>query len=405
MSSPAHNDSAAADSGRGPAFALDGPDAPGSPDAPDSSGVQRPSGPTSQEHRGTSSSGATAPSDPKALGRLPGIALAVTAGVASTVAGSFLPGMSPLLLAIIVGIVVANVVPLPAATAPGMTYSSKTLLRAGIVLLGLQVVLGDIVGLGIGMIAVVVVIVAVGILGTMLIGRLLGTPPVLTILVACGFSICGAAAVGAVAGVVDPEQKKDEDAVTAVALVALFGTLMIPLLPLAAGLLGLDTTTAGLWAGGGVHEVAQVVAVGGVLGGGALAVAVIVKLARVLMLAPVIAVLSIRARRAAGRDTRRSAALPSPTGNHPTTLPPIVPLFVAGFLAMVLVQSFIPLPEVVLTTAGLAQTLLLSTAMFALGCGVKAKTLVQVGVRPFVLAALSTLLVAGLALGGVLLVA
>jgi uncharacterized membrane protein YadS len=72
---------------------------------------------------------------------------------------------------------------------------------------------------------------------------------------------------------------------------------------------------------------------------------------------------------------------------------------------MVLVQSFIPLPEVVLTTAGLAQTLLLSTAMFALGCGVKAKTLVQVGVRPFVLAALSTLLVAGLALGGVLLVA
>ena len=396
MSSPAHHDSAAADSGRCPTFAPDGPDAQGSQGAP------QPSGPAAQEPLGT-----------KAHGRLPGIALAVTAGVASTVAGSFLPGMSPLLLAIIVGIVVANLIPLPAATAPGMTYSSKTLLRAGIVLLGLQVVLGDIVGLGIGMIAVVIVIVAGGILGTMLIGRLLGTPPVLTILVACGFSICGAAAVGAVAGVVDPEQKKDEDAVTAVALVVLFGTLMIPLLPLAAGLLGLDTTTAGLWAGGGVHEVAQVVAVGGVLGGGALTVAVIVKLARVLMLAPVIAVLSIRARRAAGRatdlesghGTGRSAALPSPTGNHPTTLPPIVPLFVAGFLAMVLVRSFIPLPEVVLTTAGLAQTLLLSTAMFALGCGVKIRNLVHVGIRPFILAALSTLLVAGLALGGVLLVA
>ena len=349
--------------------------------------------------------------------RLPGIALAAAAGIAATIVGALLPGFSPLLLAIIAGIAVGNLVPLPGSTTPGLTYSSKTLLRTGIVLLGLQVVLGDILGLGLGMIAVVIAIVACGILGTLAIGRLLGTSPVLTILVASGFSICGAAAVGAVAGVVDPKQKKGEDVATAIALVVLFGTIMIPLLPLTARLLGLDSTTAGLWAGGGVHEVAQVVAVGGVLGGGALTVAVIVKLARVLMLAPVIAVLSIRARRAAGRATERtstsapdtaearSATLPSPTGNHPTSLPPIVPLFVAGFLAMVLVRSFIPLPEVVLTTASLAQTLLLSTAMFALGCGVKVRTLVQVGVRPFVLAALSTLLVAGLALGGVLLVA
>jgi uncharacterized membrane protein YadS len=320
-----------------------------------------------------------------------------------------------LLLAIISGIAVGNLVPLPGSTSPGLTYSSKTLLRAGIVLLGLQVVLGDIVGLGLGMIAVVIVIVAVGILGTLAIGKLLGTSPVLTILVACGFSICGAAAVGAVAGVVDPKQKKGEDVATAIALVVLFGTAMIPLLPLTARLLGLDSTTAGLWAGGGIHEVAQVVAAGGILGGGALTVAVIVKLARVLMLAPVIAVLSLQARRAAGRTAERHTAgtsdvpaptgsVPAPTGNHPTKLPPIVPLFVAGFLTMVLVRSFVPLPEAVLTTAGLAQTLLLSTAMFALGCGVKFRNLIHVGARPFILAALSTVLVAGLSLGGVLLV-
>jgi uncharacterized membrane protein YadS len=79
-------------------------------------------------------------------------------------------------------------------------------------------------------------------------------------------------------------------------------------------------------------------------------------------------------------------------------------LFVAGFLTMVLVRSFVPLPEAVLTTAGLAQTLLLSTAMFALGCGVQFRNLIHVGARPFILAALSTVLVAGLSLGGVLLV-
>ena len=115
--------------------------------------------------------------------------LAAVAGIVATVVGSYLPGFSPLLLAIIVGIAVGNLVPLPQSTAPGLTYSSKTLLRAGIVLLGLQVVLGDILGLGVGMIAVVVAIVAGGILGTLAIGRLLGTSPVLTILVACGFSI------------------------------------------------------------------------------------------------------------------------------------------------------------------------------------------------------------------------
>ena len=391
MSSPAHFGSAGA---------------PGRPDHPT---ADQPVPPVDQPVRRTGSAvpsdGRQSPGHASAPSRLPGIVLAAVAGIVATVVGSYLPGFSPLLLAIIVGIAVGNLVPLPQSTAPGLTYSSKTLLRAGIVLLGLQVVLG--------MIAVVVAIVAGGILGTLAIGRLLGTSPVLTILVACGFSICGAAAVGAVAGVVDPKQKKGEDVATAIALVVLFGTIMIPLLPLTARLLGLETTTAGLWAGGGIHEVAQVVAAGGVLGGGALAVAVIVKLARVLMLAPVIAVLSLQARRAADRaetgtaadgDSARTGSVSSASGDHPTKLPPIVPLFVAGFLAMVLVRSFVPLPEAVLTTAGLAQTLLLSTAMFALGCGVKFRNLIHVGARPFILAALSTVLVAGLALGGVLLV-
>lgn len=345
--------------------------------------------------------------------RRPGILLCAAAALAAYGAGLLLPGVSPLILAIIAGIVVANLVPLPEATAPGIAFCAKPVLRAGIVLLGLQVVLGDILGLGAGMIAVVVCIVAVGIIGTLTIGRALGLSPVLTALVACGFSICGAAAVGAVAGVVDPRRKHDEDVVTAVALVVLFGTLMIPLLPLAAGLLDLDSTTAGLWAGGAIHEVAQVVAAGGVLGGGALALAVVVKLARVLMLAPVIAVLSMRERRRAaaaevpGTSSAEASDTPGAESASPlpaAQLPPIVPLFVAGFLAMVVVRSFVPVPMVALDIAGVAQTLLLSAAMFALGCGVKVRSLVRVGPRPFVLAGASTLLVASLALVGVVLV-
>ena len=358
-----------------------------------------------------------ASSDPSAVRtppRLPGLALCTAAALIAYAAGLFLPGVSPLILAILGGIIVANLVPLPEATAPGIAFSAKPVLRAGIVLLGLQVVLGDILGLGFGVIAVVLCIVAVGIFGTIAIGRALGLSPVLSVLVACGFSICGAAAVGAVAGVVDPKQKHAQDVVTAVALVVLFGTLMIPLLPLTANLLDLDSATAGLWAGGAIHEVAQVVAAGGVLGGGALAIAVIVKLARILMLAPVIAILSVRERRrAATAEVRASAGSEAASASDATAsdatapaaqLPPIVPLFVAGFLTMVVVRSFVPVPEVALDVAGVAQTLLLSAAMFALGCGVKVRALVQVGPRPFVLAALSTILVSSLALTGMLLV-
>ena len=153
-----------------------------------------------------------------------------------------------------------------------------------------------------------------------------------------------------------------------------------------------NTGIAGMWAGGATHEVAQVVAIGGIIGGGALAAAVVVKLARVLMLAPVIAILSLRQRRmsrASGTESQRG------------TYPPVVPLFVIGFVAMVLLRSFVPLPDEVVAAGGAIQTTLLAAAMFALGLGVRVHSLIAVGVRPFVLAALSTAIVTGIAFVGI----
>jgi len=319
----------------------------------------------------------------------PGLALSLGVAAAAMLLAPLLPGISPLILAIAVGVVLANLAPLPAPLAPGLAISSKKLLRAGIVLLGLQVALGDLLSLGAGMLAVVVAVVAVGILGTLALGRLLGVGRRLTLLIACGFSICGAAAVAAAAGVTDPRDEHEEDTVTAVALVVLCGTAMIAAVPALATLLGLGERTAGLWAGASIHEVAQVVAAGGALGGTALTLAVIVKLARVLLLAPVMAVLSVQQRREGTAEGRR---------------PPLVPLFVLGFLAMVVVRSVLPLPAGLLEVGSLLQTLLLAAAMFALGTGVRLRRLLEVGLRPFALAAASTLLVAGIALGGVLLV-
>jgi len=195
----------------------------------------------------------------------PGLLLcAVAVAIAMTV-NVFLPGVSPLIVAIVLGIALTNVVRLPESTAPGLTLASKKLLRLGIVFLGLQLVLSDIVSLGAPMLVVIVCIVAGGIFGTILIGRLMKMRSAQVLLIACGFSICGAAAVAGVEGVTDSDE---EDVVTAVALVVIFGTLMIPAIPLLGQLLGMEPELNGMWAGGSIHEIAQVVAAGGIIGGG-----------------------------------------------------------------------------------------------------------------------------------------
>ncbi|WGV50035.2 putative sulfate exporter family transporter [Rhodococcus erythropolis] len=318
---------------------------------------------------------------------IPGVALCALGATVALVAGQFTSAVSPLLIAIVAGAVLANTVSLPAKLQPGLAFSAKRLLRVGIALLGLQLMFSDIVGLGWGVIAVVVAIVFLGIAGTMYAGKLLGLSWSQRILIACGFSICGAAAVAAADGVVNA---REEELLTAVALVVIFGTLMIPTIPLLANAFGMNEIDAGMWAGGSIHEVAQVVAAGSALGATALGVATVVKLARVLMLAPVMAFLSIRQR--------------TMVDNTATKRPPLIPLFVVAFIGCMGLRSTGMLPNELLGLAKTVQTALLAAAMFALGLGVRLSVIRGVGTRPFVLAAISTVWVATIAYVGVVLV-
>ena len=103
----------------------------------------------------------------------PGLAITAIATTAALILGQFVHTVSPLLIAIVMGAIAANVTTLPSVLRPGLTFASKKLLRIGVALLGLQLVLGDILGLGAGMVAVVVAIVTLGITGTMFVGHLL----------------------------------------------------------------------------------------------------------------------------------------------------------------------------------------------------------------------------------------
>lgn len=314
---------------------------------------------------------------------LPGLLVCLVAGVLAWFVAHELPGLSALLLAILAGALWRNLAPVPTSLNPGVHIASKQLLRLGIVLLGFQLSRGAILGLGPGVLLVTILSVAITFAATLWIGKLLGIGLAQRLLIASGFSICGAAAVAATDNAV---KAKDEETATALALVVSFGTAMIPAVPFLGHLLGLPDHSLGMWIGASTHEVAQVVAAGGAVGGGALTVAVTVKLARVLMLAPIIAGVTISMNRR-GDVT---------AGERP----PVVPLFVLGFVGTMLIRSTGVLPEGVLAAAQVTQTLLLAVAMFALGLGVHVKSLLKVGGRPVLLGLLSTVVIMTVSLAG-----
>jgi uncharacterized integral membrane protein (TIGR00698 family) len=342
-----------------------------------------------------------------------GIAAAAGATLVAWAVHSLVPGVPLLTAAVVLGIIVGQLPVLrPAVTGvlkPGLSLSAKRLMRIGVVLLGLKLSLVDIAGLGWLTITTTVLIVILTFFGTLWLGRVVGLPGRQPLLIATGFAICGASAIGAMSGVV---KAKDEETATPVALVTLCGTLAIGVLPLLWHPLGLSDLQFGHWVGAGVHDVGQVVATAQIAGTGALAVAVVVKLTRVLMLAPVVASVAVYERRRVAVPVGAAASAGTGgtggTGTAAASLarsaaarPPVLPLFVAGFLALVLVRTLVEVPPAVLDAADLLQTILLAMALFGLGTAVRLGTLLRTGGRSLAVGLASWLLIAALALAAV----
>jgi uncharacterized integral membrane protein (TIGR00698 family) len=316
---------------------------------------------------------------------LPGL-LAVAGATAVAFGISHLvPGLNASTTGVVLGAVAVNLGWHPPCLHAGTRVASRVLLRIAIVLLGLQLALPQLIDLGLAGLGVVVVTVAVTFAGTRLLGRLLGLPPARSLLIATGFSICGASAVAAMKDVADGDE---DDTAVAIALVTLCGTLAIFVLPALREPLGLGPAAFGSWVGASVQDVGQAVATADRVDG-ALAAAVVVKLSRVVLLAPLVAGVAIA-------RSRRSRA--DCTGRRP----PVVPLFVVGFFAAIALASSGLLPAEVLSSAAAAQELLLVAALVGLGTGVHLSTLRRTGGRALVLGLSSWLLVASVAYAGVL---
>ncbi|WP_371484320.1 YeiH family protein [Kitasatospora sp. NBC_00315] len=325
---------------------------------------------------------------------VPGLLLAALGVAAAAGVHRLVPAVPELTAAVVLGTAAAHLPGLSAfvrgAARPGLSVAGKRLMRAGIVLLGLRLGLDDVLGLGWATLAMVLTVVAVTFAGTLWLGRRLGLPGDQPLLVAAGYSICGASAIGAVGQAAGSDE---EDLAASVALVTLCGTLAIAVLPLLHHPLGLGDADFGRWVGASVHDVGQVVATAQTGGPAALREAVLVKLMRVVLLAPLVAGVTVAARR-----SRARAGVTGPGAARP----PVLPLFVAGFLLTIALRSTGAVPAGLLTAAGDAQQVLLAGALFGLGSAVHLPTVLRTGGRIAALGLASWATVAGVSYAGVL---
>jgi len=318
----------------------------------------------------------------------PGL-VAAALGLAGAILGHrFVPAVGILTWAVALGIAATNLRLLPAAARPGLGRVTKRLLRIGIVLLGFTVSLQSIAALG----PTTIALVAGALVGTLVFTTWLGNRMKLgrarSLLIGTGFAICGASAIAAMQEAAGADE---DDVAVGVAMVTLFGTVAMVLMPLLAGPLGLTDVQAGIWIGASIQEVGQVVAAAGTAGASVVAVAVVVKLTRVLLLAPVVATVSVHR-----RVTRTE-------GTKPGRRPPVVPLFVVGFLACAVLRTFGWVPDDVLSVISQLQVGALGIALFGMGAAVRLSTLFRRSGPVLLVAAVSTLFIAGVSLGGILL--
>ena len=320
------------------------------------------------------------------------LALALVAGAIGQLDALQRHGFSALTVAIVLGMLAGNLLPGPvlARCGAGTRLAKQDLLRLGVVLYGLRLTVQDVGRVGATGVLIDTVMLASTFALACWIGiRWLGLDRRTAMLIGAGSSICGAAAVIATEPVV---KARAEQVTVAVATVVVFGTLATFLYPILFALdphwhQGPDAAGRfGLYAGSTIHEVAQVLAAARSVDPAAADTAVITKMVRVMMLAPFLLGLSAWLARADGRASGERA-------------PIAVPRFAFAFVGVVLVNSLHVVPPALVAVLNSADTLLLATAMAALGVATHVGEIRKAGARPLLLA---LALFAWLVVGGAL---
>lgn len=285
-------------------------------------------------------------------------------------------GISPLIIGIVLGMFYANTLrhKMPHEWTAGVVFSTKTLLRLGIILYGFRLTLHNLQEVGLaGMMTCIAVVTSTFFIGYIVGTRFLKLDKETVILTSVGSSICGAAAILATEPIIHAEAHKSA---IAVSTVVIFGSLAMFLYPFLyqLGFIPLLPETMGIYIGGTIHEVAHVVAAGNEISPEASKVAVIVKMIRVMLLAPFLLILGFWL----------AKTTPAITAHKKTNI--TIPWFAVFFIVVAGFNSFHFLPQTVVAYINAIDTFLLTMAMSALGMETSIDKFKNVGLKPLYLA-------------------
>lgn len=310
----------------------------------------------------------------------PGLSICVVLALSAAFVSDHYGGPT-LLYALLFGLAL-NFLSLNPVTVEGIGFCARTVLRLGVALLGARITVGQIAELGAG----TAVLVIGSLLATILFGlglaRVLGSPREQGLLSGAAVGICGASAALAVSSVLPPTRDNERFTLLTVVGVTLLSTLAMVVYPLLIGVLGMAPVASGVFLGASIHDVAQVAAAGSLLGPEVAETAVIIKLLRVMMLAPVVLLAAVLLS-AGGVRARGGAA-------------PLVPGFLIGFALLVLIASMGLIPGPAAEAASSASRACLVVAIAASGLKTHFSELAQLGWRPLVLLIAETLFLAAL---------
>ena len=310
-------------------------------------------------------------------GILASVLIAVAAGLAATMTAGPI-----MLFALVFGLALNFLGKIDRCKA-GIRFTSSFVLRIGVALLGLKITIGEVASLGWPPIILVLAAISLTIIASTIAAKWMGFDPRFGVLSGGATAICGASAAMALSAALPDHPKKEQATLYTVMGVSILSTVAMLAYPAITRVLGFDNVHAGIFFGATIHDVAQVVGAGFAVSPETGNVATIVKLARVVMLLPVILSVGLLTRSAVAEGAKR---------------PPLVPWFAALFAAFVVINSIVPVPALIRTGGSELSRFCLVAAIAALGVKTRLRDIAAVGWRPAVLMVLETIFVAAIAL-------
>jgi len=323
----------------------------------------------------------TGPGAAPVMSLAPGVLAAVGIAVVATVAGGHLPVIGAPVLAILMGLAVSAIVPTRPSLRPGLRFTGKYVLQGSIVVLGLGLSLRQVVSIGVGSLPVLIGTLLSALTMAWLAGKALGLRRDVTTLIGVGTAICGASAIAATDAVIEADEA---DVSYAVTTIFLFNVVAVIAYPLLGHLAGLSQHAFGLLAGTAVNDTSSVVATTSGYGHQAATYGLVVKLTRTLAIIPVCIGLAAWRR---GRVAR--------PGTGPDAVPAegpawrgVLPLFLLGFLAAVVVNSVGLVPASLHASLSRGATFMITVALAAVGLSSGLGQIRKAGFRPIFLGAI-----------------